>query len=140
MNLRLRKSKRNYFNSTVRPPIHLSVPISNSDNIKNAIDAYKKQQMNHQHLDPTKVMMADMESRTEIARLKQEEGRLRAEVEAFKAQLAFETAKNKLLADQEMAEEKNETDLAIAEMKTETDMLNVKENAKQVKDKDKGKS
>lgn len=90
-------------------------------------------------LDPTKVMMADMESRTEIARLKQEEGKLRAEVEAFKAQLAFETAKNKLLVDQEMAEEKNETDLAIAEMKNETDMLNVKEKAKQVKDKDNGK-
>jgi len=96
------------------------------------------EEQNPPPLDPTKVMMADMESRTEIARLKQEEGKLRAEVEAFKAQLAFETAKNKLLADQEMAEEKNETDLAIAEMKNETDMLNVKEKAKQVKDKDNG--
>ncbi len=88
-------------------------------------------------LDPTKVMMADMEARMEVARLKQEEAKLKAEVESFKAQLAFETAKNKLLADQEMAEEKNETDLTIAGMKHDSDLLNNREKliAQEMKDK-----
>lgn len=82
-------------------------------------------------LDPTKVMMADMESRVEIAKLKQEEARLRVENEAFKAQLAYESAVKKIAADREMAEEKNETDLTIAEMKQETDVHNMQQKLKQ---------
>lgn len=69
-------------------------------------------------LDPSIVMMADVEQKREAAKLKDEEAKLKAETEAMKAQLKYEGDMAKVRANQEMATEKHEVDLAIAEMKS----------------------
>jgi hypothetical protein len=67
----------------------------------------QQQAASHQ-LDPNAVMMADIDQHREAAYLKNEESKLRAETEAFKAQLKFEGDTEKLEAEKEMAEDKHE--------------------------------
>lgn len=80
----------------------------------------QQQEMEEQkqsQVDPQKVLLADIEQRREAAYLKDEETKLRAETESFKAQLNHETEMEKMETQREMAEEKNETSLEIERMK-----------------------
>ncbi len=72
--------------------------------------------------DPGEVMMMDVEAKKEIAALKFEEAKLRAENEAFRAQMSFEATKLKVEADREMSEEKNRLEAELAEAKNKNDM------------------
>lgn len=103
------------------PPLEQSLnpQIQNAIAMK-AAEAVQQQQMaaeQAQPLDPNAVIMADIEQRREAALLKREEADLKAETEAFKAQLNFESEKNKSNIQKELALEKNETDLTIQELK-----------------------
>lgn len=68
-------------------------------------------------IDPSQLMMADIQQRREETISKDKQAKLKAEIEAFKSQLKFESENNKLNIQQQLAEEKNETALAIEEMK-----------------------
>lgn len=68
-------------------------------------------------IDPSQLMMADIQQRREETISKDKQAKLKAETEAFKSQLKFEAENNKLNIQQQLAEEKNETALAIEEMK-----------------------
>lgn len=68
-------------------------------------------------MDPTAVMMADVQQRDEAAKMKAEVDRMRIELDAYKAQLNFEQSKEKIEADMEMAEDRNETNLEIEHLK-----------------------
>jgi hypothetical protein len=77
----------------------------------------QQMQMMANQVDPNKVMMADIEQRREASYLKDEEAKLKAETEAFKAQLKFEGDQAKTEAEREMADDKNKVDLTIAGIK-----------------------
>lgn len=79
-------------------------------------------------MDPTAVMMADVQQRGEAAQLKaqldqmkiefeREKVQMQTELEAYKAQLQFEQSKEKIESEMEMAEEDNETKLTIEHLK-----------------------
>lgn len=71
----------------------------------------------NKQIDPNQVMLADIEQRREAAHLKDEEGKLKAETEAFKAQLKFESEKAKMESVRETAIEKNQVAIALEQMK-----------------------
>lgn len=75
-------------------------------------------------LDPNKVMVMDIEQRREAAHLKDKESKLKAETEAFKAQLKFESEKAKMDTQREIAHEKHEVDMAIEGQKLANDSMN----------------
>lgn len=77
----------------------------------------QQQAQNPPPLNPTEVMLKDIQQREEAARLKHEEAQLRVELEAFKAQSQFESSKAKMDVEKELARDKNEVDLTIAKMK-----------------------
>lgn len=71
-----------------------------------------------QQLDPNKIMVMDIEQRREAAHLKDEADKLKAETEAFKAQLKFESETAKTESQRDIASEKHEVDIALAERKS----------------------
>lgn len=73
--------------------------------------------MKSQQIDPNAALLADINQRREASILKDEEAKLKAETESFKAQLKFEGDMAKMEAEERMAEEKNEVDLTIEQMK-----------------------
>lgn len=73
--------------------------------------------MKSQQIDPNAALLADINQRREASVLKDEEAKLKAETEAFKAQLKFEGDMAKMEAQERMAEEKNEVDLTIEQLK-----------------------
>lgn len=77
----------------------------------------QKAQEQQKPLDPTAVMMADVQQRDEASKLKAEIDKMRIELEAYKAQLNFEQNKDKVEADLEIAEDRNETQLEIENIK-----------------------
>lgn len=74
---------------------------------------------NPQPIDPGMVMLEEVKQKDRAAQLKNEEAKLRAESEAFKATMKHEEELEKIEAELEMAKEKNENDMAIAELKFE---------------------
>jgi hypothetical protein len=87
-----------------------------------AAQAIQAQQQQEQEqtpppLDPNAVMLEDIEQRREAALLKVEESKLRAETEAFKAQLKFEGEKAKMESQEHIAEENNEVKISLAQPK-----------------------
>ena len=68
-------------------------------------------------LDPNMVMLADVEQRREASHLKHDEALLRAQTEAYKAQLDFESEKEQRKVDMDIADEKSEVALATAKIK-----------------------
>lgn len=80
--------------------------------------AQQQQQIESQQpIDPNQVMMADIAQRQQESQFKHEDARLKAETEAYKAQMDFEKEKMKIEANKEMSDDKNQKDLTIAEMK-----------------------
>lgn len=77
------------------------------------------QQNNPKPPDPNEVMMADIEARREAAIMKQEESKLRAETEAYKAMLKYQGEQEKQSIQQEMAEDKVEADIELEELRQE---------------------
>jgi hypothetical protein len=75
------------------------------------------EQQQAQTPNPDAVMMAQIEQQREEAILRDKAAHLKAETEAFKAQLKFESEKNKMNIERDIAEEKSETDLEIAHLK-----------------------
>ncbi len=121
--------------SQIQPPqmspeeeenIHLMPEIQNALAQKQAQDitqemqekAKQEQEAAANQLDPNKVMMADIEQRREASYLKDEESKLKAETEAFKAQLKYEADMAKTESQKEIAGEKNEVTLAVEHIKT----------------------
>lgn len=70
-------------------------------------------------LDPSQLMMADIQQRREETIAKEKIATQKVESEAFKAQLQFETEKEKMETQKQLAEEKNDTALTLEEMKLE---------------------
>jgi hypothetical protein len=70
-----------------------------------------------QPVDPNAVLMEDIRAREEGNQLKFAEAQLKAQTEAFKAQLQFEMQKHKLEVEQLLAEQKNAVQLQIESMK-----------------------
>lgn len=68
-------------------------------------------------IDPSQLMMADIQQKREETISRDKQAKLKAETEAFKSQLKFESETNKINIQKQLAEEKNETALAIEEMK-----------------------
>jgi hypothetical protein len=79
-------------------------------------EAQMKEQQEKQ-IDPNQVMLAEIAQRREASSLKDEEAKLKAETEAFKAQLKYESDKAKMESQERIAEQKNEVDLTIEQMK-----------------------
>ncbi len=69
--------------------------------------------------DPSQLMMADITQKQEATQEKREESHLKAETEAFKARLKYDSEQNKIQADMEKAEEKNKTDIILQQIKNE---------------------
>lgn len=95
----------------------LAIPGMSQEDVERLLLPEAEPSQEQQVVDPNMVMMADIEQRREQALLKDKEVQLKTEGEAFKAQLQYETEKEKISAQRDIAEEKNETDLAIQEMK-----------------------
>ena len=74
-------------------------------------------------IDPNQVALADIEQRREASFLKDEEAKLRAETEAFKATTNFEGDLAKMESQENMAVEKNQVALAIEQMKHEPEQI-----------------
>lgn len=68
-------------------------------------------------IDESQLLMADIQQKREETISRDKQAKLKAETEAFKSQLKFESETNKLNIQKQLAEEKNETALAIEEMK-----------------------
>jgi hypothetical protein len=107
----------------------LTIPeIQNELARKDAEKATAEQQQQQQQqaemaakqIDPMQAAMAEIEQRREASYLKDEESKLRAETESFKAQLNHEAEMEKLEAEREIASEKNETSLVIEHLKHDT--------------------
>lgn len=82
--------------------------------------AQMNQQMQQQQpIDPNMVMMADIEQKKEATLLKHKTDQQRIELDAFNAQLNFESEKNKMEIQKQMAHEKNIVTLEIAGLKKE---------------------
>jgi hypothetical protein len=101
------------------PEIQNMLAMKDSQEALQAMEMQRQQQeiINSQQIDPMKVALEEVEQRRESAYLKNEESKLRAETEAFKAQTNFEGNKAKIESEKEIASEKNQVELAIAEMK-----------------------
>lgn len=85
-----------------------------------AIQQSQKQAMDAQNaLDPNKVMVMDVEQKREASHLKAESDKLRAETEAFKAQLKYESEMQKTENQRDIAIDKHDTEIAIASEKIE---------------------
>lgn len=82
------------------------------------IQRQQEQAAKHEPVSPTEALMADIEQHREASYLKNEESKLKAETESYKAMLKHEAEMAKVMANQEMAENKNEVDLFLAELKT----------------------
>jgi hypothetical protein len=74
-------------------------------------------QASPQPVDPNAVLMADIKAKEEGNQLKFAEAQLKAQTEAFKAQLQFEMQKHKLEVEQLLADQKNAVQLQIEGMK-----------------------
>jgi hypothetical protein len=85
--------------------------------------AQQEQQAKEQALDPNKVAVMDIEQRREASHLKDDSDKLKAETEAFKAQLKFEAETAKTDSQREIASEKHEVDIALAEQKLQHPIL-----------------
>jgi hypothetical protein len=85
--------------------------------------AQQAQQAQQEALDPNKVAVMDIEQRREAAHLKGESDQLKAETEAFKAQLKYEAETAKTDSQREIASEKHQVDMAIAEQKLSKPMV-----------------
>ena len=70
-------------------------------------------------IDPSQLMMADIQQRREETISKEKIAAEKSELEAFKAQLKFEAEKNKMEVQKQLAEEKNDTALTLEELKLE---------------------
>lgn len=77
----------------------------------------KAAQEQAQQVTPVQAMLAEIEQKREAAGMKEQETLLRAETEAFKAQLKFEGEKDKIETQYAIADEKNQVDLALAGIK-----------------------
>lgn len=97
------------------PEIQNLIALMDAQEIEAQLQA--EQEAAAQQLSPNDVMLAQIEQSREAAHLKADDGRLKAETEAFKAQLQHEAVMNKTEAEREIAAEKHEVDLAIAESK-----------------------
>ncbi len=75
------------------------------------------EELEKQKIDPQQIMLADIDQRREASHLKDDEAKLRAETEAFKAQLKYESDMEKIESEYSAKSDKNEVDLTIAEMK-----------------------
>ncbi|GAO98717.1 hypothetical protein Cva_01383 [Caedimonas varicaedens] len=86
-------------------------------------------QTSPQPVDPNAVLMADIKAKEEGNQLKFAEAQLKAQTEAFKAQLQFEMQKHKLEVEQLLADQKNAVQLQIEGMKhqNEGDLENAQE-------------
>ena len=80
-------------------------------------------------IDPSIVMLEEIKQKDRAAQLKNEEAKMRTELEAFKTQQRFETDKRKAEVDMQIAEEKAEVDrekieaeLDMSEIKSETEL------------------
>jgi hypothetical protein len=103
------------------PEIQNKLASNSAQEIMKEMEEQAKQQAEAANqLDLNKVAMADVEQRREASYLKDEETKLRAETEAFKAQLKYESEMAKTESQKEIASEKNEVDLAIEYSKTPT--------------------
>lgn len=74
-------------------------------------------------IDPNQVALADIEQRREASFLKDEEAKLKAETEAFKATTKFEGDLAKMESQENMAVEKNQVALTIEQMKHEPEQI-----------------
>lgn len=104
------------------PEIQNALAINDANQTLQIMEMQRQQQeiIAANQIDPMKVALEEVEQHREASYLKHEDSKLKAEEEAFKAQLKFESDKAKLKAEKEMAAEKNQVDLTIAQMKSPT--------------------
>lgn len=76
-----------------------------------------------QQIDPNRVMLADIEQHREAAHLKHEDAKLKAEVEAYKAQLKSQSDREKTDAQRDIAASKIEADMVKDDRKHVTEMI-----------------
>lgn len=101
------------------PEVQNAITKHDIDKLKQEQEAQKQELANQpKPVDPGVAMMAEIEQKREAAHLKDEIDKLKAEVEAFKAQLKYESEKAKMKVQQEIAQERNDVTVALAEMKT----------------------
>jgi hypothetical protein len=77
----------------------------------------KKEQEGKQPPDPSTVMAMDIQQHADAAQLKHQEADTKAQTEAFKATLKYETDMKKIEAQKQIADERNAIDLEIADIK-----------------------
>lgn len=101
------------------PEIQNRLAKKQADEITQEMQEQAKQQQEAaaNQLDPNKVMMADIEQHREASHLKDESDKLKAETEAFKSQLKYESDMARNETQREIASERNEVNLAIEELK-----------------------
>jgi hypothetical protein len=101
------------------PEIQNMIAMKDAQEIQQ-IQQQQQEQMAEQQanqVSDAQVLMSEISQRTEASHLKDEETKLKAETEAFKAQIKYEGDIEKIEAEKEMAEERNEVNLAIELMK-----------------------
>jgi len=104
------------------PEIQNKVAAMDAEEIKQQQQQALEEENNKKakELDPNQVMLAEIEQRREASLLKEEEAKLKAETEAFKAQLKFESDKAKRESQEIIASEKNQVDLEIEHLKNDS--------------------
>lgn len=117
------------------PEIQNLVSKMDADQAKQEMEAEQQQmqeqkEMASRQVDPNVVMMAEIQQKDKEAALHQEAAKLRAEVDAFKAQMQYETDKLKIALEERVASEKNEKDLVIMNLKQELEMAKMESQEK----------
>lgn len=91
--------------------------VAKQDAERTQMQAQQAQEAQEHALDPNKIAVMDIEQRREASHLKDEADKLKAETEAFKAQLKYESETAKTESQRDIASEKHEVDIALAEQK-----------------------
>ena len=107
------------------PEVQNQIAMMAAQAAKEMLEKQQAEMEANKPMDPNMLLMADIQQKQQANQLKHEDSQLRAETEAFKSQLKFESEKSKLEAQQDMAIEKNQTDITIEQMKQSGKALDV---------------
>lgn len=81
-------------------------------------------------VDPQAVMLADIDQRREAESMKLEIAKMKTELEAFKAQLKYESDIQKIESQEKIADVKSETDMVMTEAKLKVDLSKDKNSSR----------